>query len=141
MRFLKSLNRVASLRWWQVVAVIAILIASINLGCNTSSTEQQAQKIQAVGVLNITGNYEVAPGKYIVSNWSGEELMLEFTLVNRAQDRCFSVDDGYNLVCLQPGYSKVISWPYRGEDTSFTIKEIGQGNMQNELLCKVVGER
>jgi len=64
--------------------------------------------------------------------------MLEFTLVNRVQDRCFMVDE--QLICLQPGYSEVITWSYEGEDTSFIIKEIGQGNMQNELLCKIVGE-
>lgn len=144
MRFLKPLNGVAHLRWWQVLAVVLILVASITFvsvssGCSTSNiTEQQTQRVQAVGSLDITGEYEVVPGKYIISNWSGEELMLKFTLTNRVQERCFMVDE--QLICLQPGYSEVITWPYKGEDTSFTIKETGQGNVQTELLCKIVGE-
>ena len=126
--------------------VILLLLSILAItGCTTTSVE--GQQVQAVGSLDITGEYEVAPGKYTVSNWSGEALTLEFTLTNRVQERCFRVNDDHNplfffhLICLQPGYSEVIAWPYKGEDTSFTIKEVGQGNVQNELLCKIVGER
>ena len=116
-----------------------LLIGTLTIaGCTADSTEQQ---VRAVGTLDITGEYKVTPGKYIVHNWNGEELVLEFTLINRVQERCFTVNGDGQPICLQPGYSEVITWAYRGEDTSFTIKEAGQGNVQNELLCKIVGER
>jgi len=44
MRILTSLNRVASLRWWQVVLVVIILVASIAFASSSPSEELTSEE-------------------------------------------------------------------------------------------------
>ena len=66
MRVLKGLNRVASLRWWQVLAVVIILVASItfvpvSLGEELTDNEKAMLVIQAFKDRGLPDGMQILP--------------------------------------------------------------------------------
>ena len=92
---------------------------------------------EPIGTISISPDWGVSPGKFEVGQWDGEVHTFYFELYNTGEDACFQINgDEHSSTCVPRGGYETVKW-FASEDTQFTVKRIGQGSIQHEVLCKI----
>ena len=118
------------------IAILTMCIALLT-GCSVTIVVDEQFTATPSGKLSISEDWGVDPGKFGVEKWDGEVHVFYFEIYNNGEDACFQIDgDEHSSLCIMRGGSDIVAWP-ASEDTQFTIKKLGQGNIQHEILCKI----
>lgn len=119
-------------KYKKLIAIIAV-IAIVALGVAIPTLIHGSDiNIKPLGKLvdPISGQWGVDPGKYVINNWGGESIDLEFALFSENQNDAFFVDG----VEYPIGF---FEYAFNGSNTEFTVTRLSNGFLQSELLCRI----